>query len=344
MNTAACGADYWTFLLARAASAHRLEKIRGALDGLYASRSLASSLGAAPDASGAPLRTDDHSTLCRGFRAWLEARGAKELGASTLDADACDLAYAHFCAMVGAALRKYFRRAVEETFPGRAVAVGAVKKIPRVIEKADHEYAAEPPPRTARAADVVRAMVAGDSTDAVLANLELLKQAFPVLRVKNGFAATEAAAAARRAAYGYAAILANVLFRAPATLADLRDGAGKLWATYIESQSTWDATLAKCCRTFLMREADGAAAVDTVAEIQLTYVPFVTEGRDRSHLHYKVMRAASPEALLHDFREDSPYVNPAHHRAYDTELELYEYVLPDSEPESAPETEAPKAP
>ena len=94
----------------------------------------------------------------------------------------------------------------------------------------------------------------------------------------------------------------------------------------------------------LQKDSMADTPVNIAAEVQLIYKPYLTLGRVKSHLHYKVMRAASPEALLHDFREDSPYVNPAHHRAYDTELELYEYVLPESEPESAPETEAPKAP
>ena len=327
LGTAACGADYWTFFLARAAASHRLDRIGARLDAVYERDALAVRLGGRESTfptggtAASHLRTDDASPLFSGFAAWFRKRSsfAKIDG----DGDALDRAYGHLGILVGLAVDKLFLARMRALY-GDRVEGAKVKTLERALEKADAEYAAEARPRTARCADVVRCGVTAASPAELLADWDALAAALPVLRAKNTFRPD--AADERAAAYGYGCVLVNVaLIPEDCSLGRLCAAARKLWHSYTEHQPTWDQTLARAAKQYLCDIADQGEPVLAVCEVQLRYAPYVTEGRDKSHLHYKIVRAADPAALLHDFRADSPYVTDDLHQKFVQELMEYDY-------------------
>ena len=133
-----------------------------------------------------------------------------------------------------------------------------------------------------------------------------------MLRVKNGFAAGADAQRERDARFGFCAVLCNVTYSPGGdleTYAGVAHAAAEgLWAAYVASLPTWDRSLAGVARAYLESPSIAAERVAFVSEVQLQYAPFVDLGRRKSHLYYKIVRAADPRALLHDFKVGSNYV------------------------------------
>ena len=86
------------------------------------------------------------------------------------------------------------------------------------------------------------------------------------------------------------------------TYGELASRATGLWRSYCASQATFGNTLSQVALRYLCSDELASQAVQYVAEIQLQYEPYVTHGRLKTHLHYKIVRASNPGRMLADFQ------------------------------------------
>ena len=94
------------------------------------------------------------------------------------------------------------------------------------------------------------------------------------------------------------------------TFGQLAARAARLWESYTEALPTWEKTLSHAALCFLRSPEIAETPVEFVLEVQCQYRPFVDLGRKRTHLHYKIVRAAEPATLRSDFDRGSKYTPP----------------------------------
>ena len=349
LGSNANGKDRWTYLLARSASIRRLGALGAKLAAIHDRECLATRLGRCGSSDKEEnrwrevhdIRVDDTqlAPVLSQFSTWLKMNcskyekdkaavmGKHELTASTVEhEETIDGAMIHVIIMLGLALDPLYSAFLQSSF-GARVKVAPVKKAARMYNKLEDDHRNEMVPRSAANVDVIRCGITASTPEAVVADFAAVAQLEPVIsicRVKNGWADDDAHSAVRASRYHYASLLVNVLFRPPnLTHGALAAKAAVLWSAYADSLPTWERTLALAARSFLVDSDIADKAVAFVAEIQLQYEPYVTFGRLKTHLHYKVVRAACPEDLLSDFQTGSRFVEGEKQHAFELALSTY---------------------
>lgn len=332
LGTNSCGADLWTFALARAASLARLDSLGRGLEAIYEHQELGKALGPAADPCGVEghrVRSDDGIAL-PGLVEWMRSGESDLWWMRSEDSDlSTDTCYTHALVMLGLAVDPHFSADLAAIFGSERVKLAPVKRVARMTAKFESDYADEALPRSACNCDVVRCGVTSGTPEALKSDLTRLLAEGKVLglrllRSKNGWKPDDAHRQSRKERYGYASLMLNFEY-APAgvTYGSLAKAAGALWESYSQSQPTWDATLSAAARAYLCSDAIANEQVRFVCEVQLQLQDYVTHGRLKTHLHYKIARTADTRTLLNDFRAGSLYAKDGTEAAFAAAVSAY---------------------
>ena len=101
--------------------------------------------------------------------------------------------------------------------------------------------------------------------------------------------------------YGYRALLGNLKYESGVTCGALFGENDTAWRNLQESlPAVGDRPALGYALDALQKDAMADTPVNIAAEVQLIYKPYLTLGRTKSHLHYKVVRCAAPGDLVRD--------------------------------------------
>lgn len=188
-----------------------------------------------------------------------------------------------------------------------------VKGDQRMRNKAlsEEDHALQPRPRPALNIDCVRCCATFEQPQALIACIESLKEKFKVIRVKNGFALDEAAAAQ---GYHYRSLMLNLLYEPGITYGQLAQEAQgdvrSMWPGYnilmpenhLVAWSTWRVQLLRAFE-HLQGPALKDKPVRVVCEVQLLLKPYLS-ARKQMHFLYKVARSTSGDSLKQQFKKN----------------------------------------
>ena len=181
-----------------------------------------------------------------------------------------------------------------DTFPAPSKAFGRMRN---KLESATEHGGCETP-RAAENADVLRLGVVLDTPEDFEEALAVLRRSYAILRVKSSHDAV---------APSYRSLLVNLRYASTRTLADVvgshDDDLGRAWKDHCETLPEprhWRYALNSLHRLAASRPAP---AIALAAEVQFVLRPYYAEGRTRSHLLFKIARAATPGEMVRDFSQ-----------------------------------------
>ena len=172
-----------------------------------------------------------------------------------------------------------------------SVKAAPIKGLAQMRNKVSNDHAMKKRPRPMHNIDTVRAGV-------VVNDASLMEDVFdaigaevgPWLRVKNNYRSAFNA----KESYGYRALLGNLTHSSGMTCGEIFGGDNN--AAWLALKATLDSTSDRSRVGFaldaLVDEDKGCRDVECkiAAEVQIIYKPYLTEGRVKSHLYYKIVR------------------------------------------------------
>ena len=279
----------------RAACTTRLGTIAAPLEAIYSSEGLGERLGGiGAQWQDLPVRLDDEGLLPtpEDFLGWGPDDDFYEehiMWAIWLVSMALDQGYV---AKLKKALAKFGDRVSVKAAP--------IKGLPRMRNKlADpDDHALKKRPRPMHNIDTIRAGVVVEDASIIEEVFDTIgKEVGMWLRVKNNYRP----AFDSKMSYGYRALLGNLKYESGVTCGALFGENDTAWRYLMESlPAEGDHSGLGCAIEALQKDAMADTPVNIAAEVQLIYEPYLTLGRKKSHLHYKVVRCAAPSDLVRD--------------------------------------------